>query len=143
MKKISTEELTTSALESYLDGILSCFDFGDIDLDRYVTGKSRDLLEKLPESEWSYAIGRALGAVDHDCIKCFPWPQKDYEFFLPPTELEIDITHLELEEPDDFYIREVSGRKLAYCAMEYGASIALDLNRLEEYVQDYLTDQKN
>lgn len=143
MKKISTEELITLELESYLDGVLSCFDFDDSNLDRFVTGRALELLEKLPESERAYAIGRALGTVDYDCINSFPFPQSENEFFLAPTEFEIDITHLELEEPEDFYIRKMGDCKLAYYALDYGAFIGLDLDRLAKYVTDYLTDQEN
>jgi len=141
--KVSTAELVTMELENYLDGILSGCDLDDTNLDRFVTGKALELLKRLPQSERAYAIGKVLAKPDYDCVNGFPYNQEESEFFMPPTEFEIDITHLELENPDDFYVREIGGCKLAYYAMNYGAYIALDLDKLEEYVQDYLTDQKN
>lgn len=143
MKKISTEELITWELESYLDGVLSCFDFCDSNLGRYVTGKALELLEKLPECERSYAISKALAAPDYDCINGFPYPQADNEFFLPCTEFEIDVTNIKLQSPEDFYIRKTGDCKLAYYSIIYGAYIGLDLNRLEKYVSDFLADQEN
>ena len=143
MKKVSTEELITGELECYLDGVLSCCDLDGGALDQYVTGKALDLLKKLPKEERPYAIGKALGTVNYDCINGFPYNQEENEFFLPQTEFEIDITDIILENPNDFYVKEIGGCKLAYYALNYGAFIALDLDKLEGYVQDYLTDQKN
>lgn len=141
MKKISTEELITWELESYLDGVLSCFDFNDDNLEQYVTGKALELLKRLPESERSYAISRVISSPDYDCINGFPCNQGDDEFFLPCTELEIDISRMKLESPDDFCIRKMGDCKLAYYGIDYGAFIALDLDSLEKYVSDYLRDQ--
>lgn len=143
MKKISTEALITWELESYLDGVLSCFDFDDSNLDRFVTGRALELLEKLPDSERSYAIGKVLAKPDYDCINSFPYPQGDNEFFLPSTEFEIDITRLKLQSPDDFCIREIGDCKLAYYALDYGVYIGLDLDKLADYVADYLAAQEN
>ena len=141
MKKISTEELITWELESYLDGVLSCFSLDDTNLDRFVTGKALELLEKLPESERAYAIGKVLAKPDYDCINGFPCSQGDDDFFLPSTEFEIDITRLKLESPDDFHVRKMGDCKLAYYSMDYGAFIAMDLDKLADYVSDYLADQ--
>jgi hypothetical protein len=138
MKKISTKDLIARGLESYLDDVLSCFDFNDYNLDQHVTGRARELLEKLPESERTSAISRAISRPDYGCINCFPFPQKDYEFFLPPMALEIDITNIALEEPEDFYIQKFGDRKLAYYYMDYGAFIDLDLDKLEKYITEYL-----
>jgi hypothetical protein len=143
MKKISTVDLVTGELKNYLDGVLSCFNFCDSNLGQYVTGKALELLKKLPESERACAIGRALAEPDYNCINGFPYNQSDDEFLLPPTELEIDITNIALESPDDFYIQKIGDCKLAYYALDYGAFIALDLDKLEEYVTEYLEDQKN
>lgn len=140
MKKVSTADLVTMELKTYLDGILTCCDLDNGALDQYVTGKALDALKRLPKEERPYAIGRALGTVDYNCVNPFPHKQKESEFFLPQTELEIDITDIVLESPNDFYIREVSDCKLAYYALNYGAYIDLDLNRLEKYVNDYLAD---
>ena len=140
MKKVSTADLVTMELESYLDGILTCCDLDGGALDQYVTGKALDLLKRLPKEERPYAIGRALGTVDYNCVNDFPYNQYANELLLPPTEFEIDITDIVLENPDDFYIKEGSGRKLAYYALNYGAFIALDIDRLEEYVNDYLAE---
>lgn len=142
MKKISTADLITLELESYLDGLLSCCDFDDSNLGRYVTGAALELLEKLPERERAYAISRVISSPDYDCINGFPYPQSDNEFFLPPTELEIDITNMKLEDPEDFCIRKMGDCKLAYYALDYGAFIGLDLDILEKYVTDYLTDRE-
>ena len=140
MKRISTEGLITQELKSYLDGVLSCFDFDNDSLEHYVTGRALELLKKLPEEERSYAIDKALAEPDYGCVNSFPYNQKESEFFLPPTEFEIDITNIVLENPNDFYIKEDSGRKLAYYAVSYGAFVALDIDRLEEHINDYLTD---
>jgi hypothetical protein len=143
MKKISTVDLVTGELKNYLDGVLSCFNFCDSNLGQYVTGKALELLKKLPESERACAIVSALGTVDYDCINGFPYPQDEDEFLLPPTELEIDITNIALETPEDFHIEKMGDCKLAYYALDYGAFIGLDLDKLEEYVTEYLEDQKN
>lgn len=143
MKKVSTIDLVTWELESYLDGVLSCFDFCDGILDRFVTGGALDLLEKLPERERAYAIREAIAAPNYDCINFFPCPQGDNEFFLASTEFEIDITNIALENPDDFCIRKMGDCKLAYYALDYGAYIGLDLEKLEAYVTDFLADQEN
>ncbi len=140
MKKTSTEELITWELKSYLDGVVSCFDFCDDNLDRFVTGAALDLLKRLPESERSYALGEVLAAPDYGCINGFPCPQSDGEFFLAPTELEIDITNIALETPEDFCIRKIGDCKLAYYALDYGAYIPLDLDGLSQYVTDYLAE---
>jgi len=141
MEKISTIDLVTWELESYLDGILTCCDFDNDSIEQYVTGEALELLKRLPECERAYAIGSALAAPDYDCINCFPYPRGDNEFFLPPTEFEIDITDMKLESPEDFYIQKTGDCKLAYYAMEYGAFIALDLDKLADYVSNYLADQ--
>jgi len=83
--------------------------------------------------------GRAL---TYSCINSFPYNQRESEFFLPSTEFEIDISHLELEEPEDFYIRKTGDCKLAYYSLDYGAFIALDLDRLNQYVTGYLAENK-
>ena len=140
MKKVSTEELVTRELDSYLSGVLSCYRFDDGTLDRFVTGKALESIKRLPTHMRAYAIGYALGTVDYQCINGFPYPQAEDEFFLAPTEFEIDVTQLKLEEPEDFYIRKTGDCKLAYYSLNYGAFIALDLNRLEKYVNDYLAD---
>ena len=143
MKKVSTEELITAELENYLEGVLTCCDFDNSNLDRYVTGRALELLEKLPENERPRAISEALGTVDYGCINAFPYPQDDDEFLLPFTEFEIDITNAALESPDDFCITTGTGDcKLAYYAINYGAYIPLDLNKLEAYVSAYLTENK-
>lgn len=138
MKKVNTEELITRELESYLDGVLSCFDFNDDNLERYVTGKALELLKKLPKEERPFAIDNVLAKPDFSCINDFPYNQREDDFLLPPTEFEIDITNMALEEPDDFYIRGVGGCNLAYYALIYGAFITLDLDKLADYVSDYL-----
>ena len=142
MEKISTIDLVTWELESYLDGILTCCDFDNDSIEQYVTGKAQELLEKLPECERAYAIGSALGAVDYDCINPFPCPQGDNEFFLPGTEFEIDITDMKLESPEDFYIRKTGGCKLAYYSIDYGAFIGLDLDQINRYVTEYLAENE-
>jgi len=38
--KVNTEELITAELKNYLDGVLSCLDFDNDNLEHYVTGKS-------------------------------------------------------------------------------------------------------
>lgn len=140
MKKVSTEELITRELESYLDGLLTGCDLDDGALGQYVTGKALELLKKLPEDERPFAIGNVLAKPDFSCINPFPYNQRGNDFLLPPTEFEIDITNMVLEGPDDFYIREVGGCNLAYYTLDYGAFITLDLDGLEKYVTDYLAD---
>ena len=141
MKKISTETLVTCELECYLDGVLSNFSFDDTNLEQFVTGRALELLKKLPSSERSYAISKAIAAPNYDCVNGFPCNQGEDEFFLPCTEFEIDITNMKLQSPEDFFIREIGDCKLAYYSLDYGAFIALDMDKLAEYVSDYLADQ--
>lgn len=141
MKKISTSDLIGWELENHLEEILTGCDFGS-NLGLYVTGDALELLEKLPESERAAAIRWVISSPDYGCICGFPYPQSDSYFFLPPTELEVDITNIKLEDPGDFYIQRIGDRKLAYYAVDYGALVALDMYKLGEHVHYYLTDQK-
>jgi len=58
--KVNTEELITAELKNYLDGVLSCLDFDNDNLEHYVTGKALELLKRLPQEERSCAIGEVL-----------------------------------------------------------------------------------
>ncbi len=98
---------------------------------------------RLPREERPYAIGKVLAEPDYSCINGFPCSQGEDEFFLPPAEFEIDVTDIGLETPEGFHEERMGDCTYVYYNMDYGAFIALDLDKLEEYVTDYLEDQKN